>query len=215
MVYFLISLLYIFLPGDSPGLFLLFIKASILPSLIILFIIGADREKKLMNIFMSAGLICSWAGDVFLDIPGGGDMMFMAGLVFFLLAHVNYILLFVLTPPRGLIRGNGLWYLIAVTGYGLFLYSSLHENLGSMKLPVIIYATVILLMFLAAIGRGDKVNRKSFFMVLSGAFLFVISDSALAFNKFNGGFTGAHIVVMSTYVLGQYQIVTGYLAEKT
>jgi hypothetical protein len=50
-------------------------------------------------------------------------------------------------------------------------------------------------------------------MVLAGAFLFVISDSSIAINKFSHHFANAGIVVMTTYLIAQYLIVLGYIRQ--
>jgi uncharacterized membrane protein YhhN len=82
-----------------------------------------------------------------------------------------------------------------------------------MKLPVILYAIIILTMLTAAINRKDKVNKVSFYLVLAGAILFVISDSSIAITKFSHPFKSSVIVIMSTYVVAQYLIVIGYIAQ--
>ena len=82
-----------------------------------------------------------------------------------------------------------------------------------MRLPVIIYAAVILTMLSGAINRIEKVNRKSYYLVLAGAVLFVISDSSIAINKFSHQFESSGIVIMSTYIVAQYLIVAGYISQ--
>jgi uncharacterized membrane protein YhhN len=51
------------------------------------------------------------------------------------------------------------------------------------------------------------------FYFLTGAILFVLSDSAIAINKFGHNFSGFSIVVMTTYLAAQYLIVTGYIRQ--
>jgi uncharacterized membrane protein YhhN len=82
-----------------------------------------------------------------------------------------------------------------------------------MRIPVIIYAAVILTMLSGAINRLEKVNRKSYYLVLAGAILFVISDSSIAVNKFSHQFESSGIVIMSTYIVAQYLIVAGYISQ--
>jgi uncharacterized membrane protein YhhN len=91
--------------------------------------------------------------------------------------------------------------------------SYLYAGLAEMKLPVILYAIIILTMLTAAINRIDKVNKISYYLVLSGAILFVISDSSIAIAKFSHPFKSSGIVIMSTYVVAQYLIVIGYIAQ--
>jgi uncharacterized membrane protein YhhN len=89
----------------------------------------------------------------------------------------------------------------------------LYNNLDGMRLPVIIYTIVILTMLEAAINRYGKVNRLSFILVLTGAILFVISDSLIALNKFGFPFMFSGVAVMTTYIAAQYLIVAGILKQ--
>jgi uncharacterized membrane protein YhhN len=82
-----------------------------------------------------------------------------------------------------------------------------------MKLPVIIYAIVILAMLSGAINRKEKVIKKSYYMVLAGAILFLISDSMIAIDKFSHHFNSSEILIMSTYIGAQYLIVEGYISQ--
>jgi uncharacterized membrane protein YhhN len=68
-------------------------------------------------------------------------------------------------------------------------------------------------MLTGAINRLEKVNRASYYLVLTGAILFVISDSAIAVNKFSHHFESSGIVIMSAYIIAQFLIITGYIKE--
>jgi len=72
---------------------------------------------------------------------------------------------------------------------------------------------VILSMLTSAINRLEKVNTSSYYFVLIGAVLFVISDSAIAINKFSLHFESSGIVVMTTYIIAQYLIVSGFIKQ--
>ena len=45
--------------------------------------------------------------------------------------------------------------------------------------------------------------------MMAGAFLFVVSDSVLAINKFYQSFEAAGIIIMLTYALAQLFIIKG------
>ena len=124
-----------------------------------------------------------------------------------------YFFVFITTPGKNSILSNRLWLLLPVMTYGIGLVSYLYGDLAEMKLPVIIYAIVILTMLSGAINRKEKVNQRSYLLVLGGAILFVISDSSIAINKFSLQFESSEIVIMSTYILAQYLIVTGYIDQ--
>jgi uncharacterized membrane protein YhhN len=213
IVYFIIGLISIILldqPVFLPGFIS---KALIIPLLVILFLVNLNPGKNRLHSLMLAGLFFSWSGDVVLEFSNNNGNMFIVGLVCFLLAHIMYFTVFLLTPGKNSIMTNRIWLLIPVIIYGLVLVFYLYADLAEMRLPVIIYAAVILTMLSGAINRIEKVNRKSYYLVLAGAVLFVISDSSIAINKFSHQFESSDIVIMSTYIVAQYLIVAGYISQ--
>ncbi len=213
IIYFLTGTAFIIIQNHTsfyPGLA---VKALIMPLLMILFLQNLNLSGSPLNLLMFAGIIFSWAGDVILEFSKVNTNMFVAGLICFLLAHIMYFSVFITTPGKNSISGNRLWLLLPVMIYGIALVTFLYGDLAQMKLPVIIYAIVILSMLSGAINRKGKVNRRSYSLVLAGAILFVISDSAIAVNKFSLPFESSGIVIMSTYILAQYLIVTGYINQ--
>jgi uncharacterized membrane protein YhhN len=188
-------------------------KALIIPVLILLFLLNINPLTNRLHRFIIAGLLFSWAGDIILEFSESNGNMFIPGLVCFLLAHIMYFIVFVTTPGKNSIIGSRILLLLPVIIYGVGLVLYLYCDLNEMKLPVIMYAIVILCMLAGAINRIDKVKKKSFLLVLAGAILFVVSDSVIAINKFSHRFEYSAIVIMSTYILAQYFIVTGYIDQ--
>jgi uncharacterized membrane protein YhhN len=212
-IYFIVGLICIILLDQSifwPGFIA---KALIIPVLMILFFVNTDSLTGRLHIFMITGLLFSWAGDVVLELSKNNDNLFIAGLACFLLAHIMYLTAFFLTPGKNSILNKRVYLLIPVLIYGVILLSYLYSDLDGMRLPVIMYTIVILSMLAGALNRIEKVKKLSFWLVLAGAILFVISDSVIAFNKFIGQFDSSGIVIMSTYVIAQYLIVTGYIYQ--
>ena len=214
MLYFLIGFIYIILPVIPVSVPPLAVKALIIPILIIVFKVTVRNENTISNWLIYAALFFSWAGDVALGVTRHQETMFMLGLVCFLLTHVLYVMVFFQTPGRNLPPKKFLYSVIPVLLYGLVLLYILYDDLGEMKVPVIIYTSVILAMVAAAINRIEKVNRTSFYLVLIGAILFLSSDSMLAIDKFSNPFPFASPLIMLTYIAGQYLIVMGYLWQR-
>lgn len=213
IIYFiigLISIIFLNLPGFWPGFIT---KALIIPILIILFLSNMNPLKNRLHRFMFAGLLFSWAGDVSLEFSKDNSNMFIPGLACFLMAHVMYFTVFLITPGKNTILKKYIWLLIPVIIYGVILVAYLYKYLGEMRLPVIVYAVVILTMLTGAINRIEKVKKESYFLVLAGAILFVISDSSIAVNKFSHQFDSSGMVIMSTYIVAQYLIVAGYISQ--
>ena len=179
----------------------------------ILFIVNLRPSINRLHSFMFAGLFFSWAGDVILEFSQNNGNMFILGLACFLLAHVMYFTVFFITPGKNSILSNRIYLIIPVILYGVGLVFYLYDDLADMRLPVILYAIVILTMLTGAINRIDKVKRTSYYLVLTGAILFVISDSLIAINKFSCHFESSGILIMSTYIIAQYLIVVGYINQ--
>ncbi|MCB0845720.1 MAG: lysoplasmalogenase, partial [Bacteroidetes bacterium] len=165
-----------------------FTKPLIMISLAVFFLWQVGGFRSTQDIWLFMGLVLSLGGDVFLMFSG--DTWFMLGLGSFLFAHISYIVAFgreagneIPNRPGRLIRRK-LWLMIPFVLYGLFLISIIASGLGGLKIPVYIYALVIMAMAITALNRWRQVSQYSFALVFLGALLFVISDSVLAVNKF-------------------------------
>jgi uncharacterized membrane protein YhhN len=97
-------------------------------------------------------------------------------------------------------------------GFLLYLDHPFHQTPGTdgLWIPVVVYVVCLSLMAVMAALRWGAVPPGSYERVLIGAVLFMLSDSAIAINKFTNPFAGASLVVMTTYAAAQYLIVTGY-----
>jgi uncharacterized membrane protein YhhN len=212
-IYVIIGLAFIssdYYPEIIPSLAL---KTLIIPVLMVVLIVNVRLRENKMHGLMLAGLFFSWAGDIILEIPGNNPGIFIAGLACFLIAQIMYFTVFTITPGRGVITGSRWYLLIPVIVAGIMLVGFLYKDLDGMRFPVIMYATVILTMVAGAINRLEKVNRTSYWLVLAGAILFLISDSSIAINKFSHPFRLSGMLIMSTYIIAQYLIVTGYIRQ--
>lgn len=181
-------------------------KPLLMPVLAVFFYISVKNNFNSFSKKIIAALLFSWAGDVFLMFPE----YFLPGLVSFLIAHVFYILAFYEN-----LKGSKPNYPLALPFilYTLALSIFMLPHLDEMLIPVVIYSFVITVMGVFAVLRKGNVNRKSFIYVLSGAALFILSDSTIALNKFvyDGGLPFARVIIMLTYLLAQYLIVAGAL----
>jgi uncharacterized membrane protein YhhN len=154
-------------------------------------------------------LVCSWGGDIMLTKKS--SVLFKAGIAFFMLTHIMYFVVFI-RAGNGFIFEKPVFFIPLIL-YEVILISYLFNHLERMKIPVIVYSSVIIIMLASAINRYGSVTGKSFSMVLWGAILFVISDSALAINKLKQPFRLYQLVVMLTYITAQFLIVEGYIRQ--
>jgi uncharacterized membrane protein YhhN len=146
-----------------------------------------------------AGLLCSLAGDVFLMLR---RERFVAGLVSFLFAHIFYIAAF----TKGSADRSSVWGAVVLASYGALMLGLLWRHLGKLKAAVAIYVAAILLMAWQALNRGLTLADAGSAFALAGALLFVVSDSALAWNRFKGEFRSAPGLVLGTYFAAQWLI---------
>jgi uncharacterized membrane protein YhhN len=167
---------------------------------ILLIAVQARRPDPLLyKVAIIGGLVCSLAGDIFLMLPSD---RFVAGLVSFLIAHLFYIAAF--TSGTGF--GFSWRSLVPCVIYGVIIFSVLSPHLGEMKLPVLVYMVVILVMAWQAWERWSQTGQSGALLAFLGAVLFVISDSALAVNRFRGEYKGAQALILSTYFAAQWLI---------
>ncbi|MEO5592358.1 MAG: lysoplasmalogenase [Chitinophagaceae bacterium] len=161
---------------------------------------------------IAAALFFSWAGDVFLLREAKGAGWFIAGLGSFLLAHIMYIIFFLcVRRKQSMPRPWNTYVITGIAFYSVSLFGFLYPYIGNLKLPVGIYAITIAAMLICAAHAFTKNTKNAARYCITGAALFVVSDSLLALNKFYYSFTGAGVCIMLTYGLAQFAIVKGSL----
>jgi uncharacterized membrane protein YhhN len=151
------------------------------------------------------GLLFSLAGDVFLMLPRD---RFVAGLVAFLVAHLLYIGACMGGAWRGEAYVDGgfritVWELAPFVVYAAVLLRILLPHVPrALKAAVIVYAAALLVMAWQAAERGAAGLPGGMAATIGGV-LFVISDSALALNRFRRPFPAVEPVVLATYFAAQ------------
>lgn len=138
-------------------------------------------------------LLLSLGGDIALMFPG--NRWFVAGLSSFLLAHIAFLFAFFEGAPALTVP---LWCSVFVV-FGLAFFGWLLPRTGPLMLPVIVYGAVLIGMAVGASARWTALGDTRSLLLLIGALLFVLSDSALAVRQFNGMYRGAQPLILSTY----------------
>ena len=172
-------------------------KPLLMPALAIGLIWAAPERRSPAVLLGVIALLFSWVGDVTLR-------WFVVGLVFFLLAHIAYLVLFVTRLAERRMQ----WWAAAYAVWLVVLLTILGASTGSLLIPVIAYGTVLCVMAAFA----SRCNR----WVAWGGALFVASDSILAINKFlpDAGIPLADFLIMVTYIAAQTLIVWGLLRHE-
>ena len=200
-------------------------KPLMMVVLLVLYLLVSSGHRSSVHKYMAGALVLSWFGDVFLMVKHlNEELLFLLGLASFLIAHLFYVLAFSRTEGDQE-RFPGLqaqpWTALLLGGYGigLILWLSQRGNQAftDLQVPVMVYASVILLMVLFAAGRRGRVNAGSYGRVLTGALMFAASDSVIALNTFTPRFEGnaflARVIIMTLYLGGQMSIALGMLDQ--
>ena len=189
-------------------------KPLIMITLGVFYLSSAGEGRSLVVLL---AIVFSLAGDTALMFDSIDSIYFMVGLVSFLISHVFYIVAYRQhqreDEPNALygIQKLRAAFPIVLAGTGLVII--LYPSLGALKIPVMIYALVLVVMVLNGLFRLGRTNNKSFFLVFVGALFFMVSDSLLAINKFLYPLEYSGIYVMSTYIVAQFLIIEGLIAH--
>jgi uncharacterized membrane protein YhhN len=191
----------------------LFTKPLLMPILMLLYYRSQPNNTVFARLIFAA-LFFSWLGDVSLMFEERDGIFFILGLSSFLTAHLLYIIYFsrIESNTVSFFRKRPIMFL-AVVAYVIELLYLLWPRLGPMKIPVVVYALVIGTMLCFAMWQYGRVKEKTAFLFIIGAILFVLSDSALALNKFYQPHPWSGVFVMTTYVAAQALITLGSIAH--
>jgi uncharacterized membrane protein YhhN len=184
-----------------------FTKPLIMISLMLWVVLLPDsRPVRGKKIFV-AGMLFALLGDCLLMIGG----YFLHGLSAFLVMQWCYLIAFRKDFKETIPLKNALlWLLPVVISTGIllsFLLESISDTI--MAMAIVVYTFSISMMFWFAILRKFSVQAGSYISVATGALLFVISDSLIAWNKFVSPVENSSFWVMLTYMLAQYLITRG------
>jgi uncharacterized membrane protein YhhN len=189
----------------EPSLIFLF-KPFILLSLLFLY----SSSVLIRNKWYVMALVFSFFGDVFLLYPE--ELLFMMGLVSFLLAHFIYIKIVVGRIQKSSFKRISTSIIPFFIVFTLLIFT-LKDNLNEMFIPVIIYGLTISTFGVVSLIDFQNTKSKKSLLMLVGAIVFMISDSVLAINKFYNSTHLFEVVIMVTYILAQYLIYKSMILE--
>ena len=167
--------------------------------LIISILLTGRIELEGFSFFIFWGLIFSLLGDMMLLKPWYklelGLASFLVGDIFYIIAFISY---------KGM--DWNILPLLPLIGFALWLFRMIKPHLGKLIIPVGSYMSVILLMVWQ--GMGIWLSEKNTFGLLigSGAFIFCVSDSILAYQRFMRRFKCGNTLSLLTYYIAQYLI---------
>lgn len=187
----------------------MFTKPLLMPALAFYFYQSVPVTP--LNRFVMAAMLFSFLGDTLLMFSDYSSLFFTIGLATFLLAHLVYIIINMNAVEEA---GKGFrlqWQDIPFILFGLIIFSIVKKDLGDMYFPALGYTVIICIMTMTARKRWKRTGMSSFWLVMSGAIFFLVSDSMLAINKFMEPIPQADLLVMSTYLIAQFLIIRGLI----
>ncbi len=182
------------------------LTTKLLPMFVLIYLVGKNfgNLEKGQRLFLF-GLLFSTLGDAILSEP---FTLFIAGLISFLIAHLFYIFAFSRSSSLYLIRSIPFYLLGGVLGYFLFPLIA-----PEMKIPVFIYGLALTTMGWRIASRNT--DSKSLWIGISGAILFIISDSIIGFSQLGKiEIPNSTVLIMITYYSAQYLLFQSFSLGK-
>lgn len=162
----------------------------------------AREGEGLLGRLVALGLAVSAAADIVIE------RSFLAGLALFLVAHLVYVAAFVADE-----RSPRVLRAIPFAAYAVLMYRLLAAGLGTLALPVALYAAAIASMMWRAAARVRPGERAGW-IALTGALGFGLSDTLLALHRFRAPVPGAAYAVILTYWAGQLGIAASAVRSR-
>lgn len=154
--------------------------------------------------WLLVALLLGLVGDV--ALLGDSVERFRAGLAAFLVGHLAYVACFATLGLPGSPWSWGVLLVLVASVVATREVVPATHRLGGpgLSVPVAVYTAVIGVMLVCAWFTGEP-------LVALGASVFVVSDATLSVDRFVRPLPHAHLLVMTTYHVGQALIVLGVL----
>ncbi len=186
------------------------LEAVVKPMLMLLLMgVYVFSSEKRNNWYLLA-LAFSFLGDVLLLDK---ENMFLFGIASFLMTQLIYIKLILKTTGKSELRLK-IISIIPFLIYIIILLTLLKDNLGKYLIPVIVYGIAISVFGMVSLHLYLQRKSKVSVLMLSGAVLFILSDSMIALNKFYEPHEFYPVAIMLTYTLAQYLILRSVVGAR-
>ena len=189
------------------------VKPALLPLLsatTLAYLVGRDvPDFRPVGLLVAAQLL-GCAGDILL-MPSS-DVLFLIGMVAFLVGHIFYMCLFGGQSWKGL---TGWQWAIAVFAMAVIVVALVKAIgiQGELFVPMLVYGFALMLLIFSALAgvlRMPRGSRTTWWILLAGALLFTFSDACIAMGMFGVmKFALRHFVVMVTYLAAQSLLAVG------
>jgi len=173
-------------------------KPMIIPALMFYYIAGSKSRNK----WYILALIFSFLGDVLLLDKSN---LFLFGIGAFLVTQLLYVYIF----SKGLRKSSWRNRIFAFLPFLIFFFALirvLKPGLHEFFVPVVIYGVAISIFGAISLLKYLETKDGASLSLISGALLFILSDSLIALHKFHEPRSIYPVAIMLTYILAQYLI---------
>ena len=181
-------------------------KPFIIISLMAIYLTSVKNK----NYWFLAALFFSFLGDVFLL---DNNDMFLFGIAAFLITQLIYIKIIIGYLYHSS-KSQKLQAILPFAIYFILLIYLLIDNLGEYLIPVLVYGLTISVFGIVSLLNYIINKSQTSKLLLFGAFLFIASDSMIAFDRFYESKGFYSVLIMITYILAQY-LICKYLIIKS
>lgn len=190
-----IGLLSALLASQSP-LWSRIFKILASTTMVAIVVVG-DPDLDGYALFITAGLLASWVGDLALSFDG--RHYFLAGLISFAFAHLAYTAGFFARSPMDLVSIALAGIAMAITALAILRWLSPHVP-ASMATPVTVYIAIISVMVVGAFGTSGMLQDPR---IPTAAVLFAFSDVLVARQQFVEKAPANRIIGLPVYYAAQ------------
>jgi uncharacterized membrane protein YhhN len=190
-----------------------YITTSLLTFILaVYFFTGTQGIPTFFRLLILLALFFSGLGDIFQLYLKQGQLFFISGLVSFLLSLISYIAFFLKIRYSNYPLPSCQWaFIFIATAIVLGFLFFLMPYLGKMTLPVLLFAVVASIALQAVMHAFRLRDQPVGWYALAGALLYMLSSGIVAIHYFYQPVPGGEILIMLTYGLAQWGLVTGGL----
>ena len=191
-------------------------KPLLLILLSVWFFFSSRRYGDRFTLLIQTGLLFSLLGDIAFLFSYRNEFNFILGSGAFLIAVFAYALAFIQNiveiRPR-----SGVWLSLLLTvfigAFSLLFLRFLYPHLHELLYPVLALTGSITFMCFVAAFRFKRTYQRSFWMIMIGCVLFLLSNALMGVDRFVITVSGGNIAMNAMYALSQYLIVRGCLVH--
>ena len=168
-------------------------------------VFNGSFERKEIRLLVTA-LLFGCVGDIFL--LSDDFLLFVSGMVAFLVGHIFYMVLFGGKSWKGLTLKTWIPTLLVMAVLVAILIKVIGVS-GALLVPIIVYGMALMMIIFFGLAGVVRFKTGTWWLILCGTVLFTFSDSMIAVGKFVGEFPGRGFIVMLTYITAQSLLATG------